>query len=215
MTEWTAQVNDLVGGWIVTTYPHPLSEHVRDAEWVGTVIAECPVEADARLIADLLNAHGQRFETGGAEWLRTELGTWREVARNYLDEREWRTAEWFEAATERDRAEASRRDWAAEAMRLDDLLDRAARALREVGKRALTVKPSLDRPYPDEPAWTPWTRFLGPAANAAYNLAVEIRAGRRMSPPQQRLCACITDEQAAQLDPRFTRPVCAVHGEVQ
>lgn len=27
MTEWTAQVNDLVGGWIVTTYPHPLSAH--------------------------------------------------------------------------------------------------------------------------------------------------------------------------------------------
>lgn len=30
-------------------------------------------------------------------------------------------------------------------------------------------------------------------------------------PPKITVCACITDEQAAQLGPRFSRPVCAVH----
>lgn len=30
-----------------------------------------------------------------------------------------------------------------------------------------------------------------------------------------RACACVTDEQAAQLAPGFSRPVCAVHTEVR
>lgn len=58
---WTAQVNDLVGGWIVTDYPHPLSEH--DNRWDGDttkggyIVAECWTERDACTIAMLLNEY--------------------------------------------------------------------------------------------------------------------------------------------------------------
>lgn len=63
---WSAQVNDLVGGWVVTTYPHPLSEHdLRreggDATRRGYCIADCMTLADALRIADLLNTHGLGF----------------------------------------------------------------------------------------------------------------------------------------------------------
>lgn len=56
---WTAQKNDLVGGWIVTTYPHPYSQHdtrkYGDLTKRGKVIAEFCTEEDAQLIAGLLN----------------------------------------------------------------------------------------------------------------------------------------------------------------
>lgn len=55
---WSAQVNDLVGGWIVTTYPYPASDHVFndiDSLKHGYIIAECMMEEDARRIAQLLN----------------------------------------------------------------------------------------------------------------------------------------------------------------
>lgn len=59
---WTAQVNDLIGGTIVTDYPHPLSEHDHrkdgDQEKCGYVFAECMTMADAGTIADLLNRAG-------------------------------------------------------------------------------------------------------------------------------------------------------------
>lgn len=56
-----------------------------------------------------------------------------------------------------------------------DLLRRASEALREVGKKALVVKPTLDQPYRDAPDQTPWTRYLEEPARAAYNLGCEIR----------------------------------------
>lgn len=59
---WSAQINDLVGGWIVTDHPHPLSEHDHrpngDHFQCGYVVAECMVEMDAKRIAALLNAYG-------------------------------------------------------------------------------------------------------------------------------------------------------------
>lgn len=56
-----------------------------------------------------------------------------------------------------------------------DLLEQAAAALKAVGKAALVVKPTLDKPYPDDPSWTPWTRFMEQPARTAYNLGAEIR----------------------------------------
>lgn len=51
---WTAQVNDLVGGFIVTNFPHPLSEHdVREGR--VTVACECTSGGMAELIAKQLN----------------------------------------------------------------------------------------------------------------------------------------------------------------
>jgi hypothetical protein len=59
--------------------------------------------------------------------------------------------------------------------RLRGLLSEAADALVEVGKKALVVKPSLDKPYPDDARWTPWTRFLGPSAEHAWSLGHKLR----------------------------------------
>lgn len=59
---WTAQVNDLIGGAIVTDYPHPLSEHDHrkdgNQEKCGYIFAVCMTMGDAGIIADLLNGAG-------------------------------------------------------------------------------------------------------------------------------------------------------------
>lgn len=56
---FTVQVNDLVGGWIVTDYPHPLSLH----DFLqGVVLADCMAKEEAELLAGLLNAY---IEVGG------------------------------------------------------------------------------------------------------------------------------------------------------
>ena len=59
MVEWTVQINDLVGGYIVTNYPHPLSLHDYrengDPTKRGHIIAECSSRGDANIIADLMN----------------------------------------------------------------------------------------------------------------------------------------------------------------
>lgn len=53
---WTVQINDVIGGWVVTTYPHPLSEHhFGDPDRRGFVAAECVNRSYANLIARLLN----------------------------------------------------------------------------------------------------------------------------------------------------------------
>lgn len=104
-------------------------------------------------------------------------------------------------------AESSRRDWAAEAARLQAELD------------DYTQPATWDEPHPfkdngygdpelgapgncdtcgriqDEPEHEPpfGPLHLRPAANAP--------------------CACISDDQATHLGPRFSRPVCAVHPE--
>lgn len=55
-----------------------------------------------------------------------------------------------------------------------DLLRQAARALKDVGKAALVVKPTLTKPYPDAPRTNPWQQFMDQPAREAYNLGVEI-----------------------------------------
>lgn len=58
---WFAVVNDLIGGWCVSTLNKPLSEHdhradgVRVEENAGYVIADCYCVEDAARIARLLN----------------------------------------------------------------------------------------------------------------------------------------------------------------
>jgi hypothetical protein len=60
---------------------------------------------------------------------------------------------------------------------LDDreLLEAAARALRSFTLCALTVRTSLDKPYTDDPRWSPWTRWLEPEARRAHDLSRAIR----------------------------------------
>lgn len=56
-----------------------------------------------------------------------------------------------------------------------ELLELAGRALSSFTLRALTVKPSLETPYRDDPRWTPWTRWLEPEARRAHDIARRIR----------------------------------------
>lgn len=53
MPEWTVQLNDVIGGWIVTSEPKPLSQNTRH-----NIIAECISQADAQRVADALNSVG-------------------------------------------------------------------------------------------------------------------------------------------------------------
>ena len=56
-----------------------------------------------------------------------------------------------------------------------ELLEQAAQALWDCAKSALTVKPSLDQPYPDAPELTPYTRWVERPARRAHDLAMQIR----------------------------------------
>lgn len=73
------------------------------------------------------------------------------------------------------RTEAQNGDADATREELIALLRQAGEALRAVGKAAIVVKPTLDKPYSDAPQWTPWTRFMEKPAKRAYNLGSEIR----------------------------------------
>ena len=41
--------------------------------------------------------------------------------------------------------------------------DRIRQARRRLNSALIAVEPLLTNPYPDDPRWTPWTRFVGPA----------------------------------------------------
>jgi len=55
------------------------------------------------------------------------------------------------------------------------LLQRAADALWNCAKAALTVEPTLKQPYPDDPRWSPWTRWVERPAREAHDTAMAIR----------------------------------------
>lgn len=57
---WSAQMNDVIGGWIVTRRGKPLSEH-NGMDELRDIICETVEEGSARLIAVLLNDHEGRF----------------------------------------------------------------------------------------------------------------------------------------------------------
>jgi hypothetical protein len=63
-----------------------------------------------------------------------------------------------------------------------ELLRKAADALWNCAKSALTVKPSLDEPYPDYPEWTPYTRWVERPAREAHDLAMAIRRHLKAAP---------------------------------
>lgn len=58
-------------------------------------------------------------------------------------------------------------------------LAETADVLRSVGKAALLVKPTLTEPFPDDPRWTPWSRFMEQPARRAYNLGILLRTQQR------------------------------------
>lgn len=60
--------------------------------------------------------------------------------------------------SEAERARAVQRAEQAEAA-----LERARQARRRMNSALIAVESHLTKPYPDDPRWTPWTRFVGPA----------------------------------------------------
>jgi hypothetical protein len=59
MNYWSAQPNDEVGGWMVTSYPHPSSQHGQyGTDHYGDIVADCMIKANAEIIAMLLNDRG-------------------------------------------------------------------------------------------------------------------------------------------------------------
>lgn len=67
----------------------------------------------------------------------------------------------------------------------EELLRRAADALWKCAKAALTVEHSLDKPYEDDPRWSPWTRWVERPAREAHDLAMVIRKRLRAAAPQE------------------------------
>ena len=62
-----------------------------------------------------------------------------------------------------------------------ELLDQAQKALWNCAKAALTVKPALDQPYPEQPESTPYTRWIERPSREAHDLAMTIRRHLRDS----------------------------------
>jgi hypothetical protein len=59
------------------------------------------------------------------------------------------------------------------------LLDEIEKALQASYTAALTVKSNLDTPYTDAPEWTPWSRWVNPAAKRAHDARMALRKARR------------------------------------
>lgn len=75
-----------------------------------------------------------------------------------------------------------------------ELLGQAAEALWGCAKAALTVEHSLDKPYPDDPRWSPWTRWVERPAREAHDLAMAIRKHLKATPAEPRAAAVTADE---------------------
>lgn len=73
--------------------------------------------------------------------------------------------------------------------RYEALLVEAADTLRAVYTAGLTVQPTLDKPYPDDPRWTPWSRWMGQPCHDAHDLRAKIKkalpAGMVTTEPQR------------------------------
>lgn len=63
----------------------------------------------------------------------------------------------------------------------DDLLDKIERALTEATTTALTLgaHPAMNEPYPDDPRWTPRTRWLDRMGSRAMDAKQSLRSYRR------------------------------------
>lgn len=59
-----------------------------------------------------------------------------------------------------------------------DVLDKIDRALTEATTTSLMFGPALDEPYPDDPRWSPRTRFLDPMGRRALAARDALRKAR-------------------------------------
>ena len=47
-------------------------------------------------------------------------------------------------------------------MTCEDQLALLKRQYKKLWAALVTIQPDLSKPYPDDPRWTPWTRFVAP-----------------------------------------------------
>lgn len=57
-----------------------------------------------------------------------------------------------------------------------DVIDKVDRALTKCITTSIALSDRLDDPYPDDPRWTPWTRFAKPAADRALDARKALRS---------------------------------------
>lgn len=157
-----------------------VQQHPRTAECDG-FHGRCPDDATQ-----------MRYERdqaiGQLENLRAQLAEMQRK-RDYLGERflwyENDRDKWREAAgsvtAELDAARSAR-------TAAGELLKRAADALWNSSKAALTVEPVLKVPYPDDPRWSPWTRWVERPAREAHDAAMAIRKHLRGLEPAAAAC---------------------------
>lgn len=83
------------------------------------------------------------------------------------------------------------------AIAAEDAIARARQARRRLTSALIAVEPLLTEPYPDDPRWTPWTRFVGPALK---ELSDALRTGPAAHAPSR----LVAEEQneTPEYDPR-------------
>jgi len=73
----------------------------------------------------------------------------------------------------------------AEVEQLRATIERVRSARRRINSALIAVEPLLTTPYPDDPRWTPWTRFVGPALK-------ELTDALRAAPTPAAVSAAVT-----------------------
>jgi hypothetical protein len=121
---------------------------------------------------------------------------------------------------DRDSERSSRQAWAEEAMRLADRLDRLEKVALDRNAIFSGILVGIggehDEPPEDEQNWRAVgliERHIRRAMGPHYVTQAEERLVRAVA--HNNRCACISDDQASSLGPRFSRPVCAVHPVVE
>jgi hypothetical protein len=81
---------------------------------------------------------------------------------------------------------------------VSDQAARLAELRRDIISALIAVKGHLDTPYPDDPRWTPWTRFVERALRDVDELARVSREAEQLREAVENLCEDV--DEALRLD---------------
>jgi hypothetical protein len=156
----------------------------RARERLANVVARYPA-SNPWLLADVILDSGVVVPAAVAAEAQRERDEWRERTRRLADPGH-NPFNWREALDEARAALAGEptppaipEQLAAVTRRLEEaeeLLRECAEALRKNETTWIALSATLDQPYPDDPRWSPWTRFGERAARAASQAKRSARA---------------------------------------
>lgn len=159
------------------------------------------------------------------ERLNVEIADWRTKVERYQETLETArnsAADDFRVFDELRRhlraAESSRRDWAAEAMRLREQLERLENVALDRNAIFSGILVGVGGEHDDPPSDDQNWRAVGlieQHIRRAMGPGYVTQAEERLLAAIKKACACVTDDQANQLAAGFSRPVCTVHEEGQ